>query len=148
VRVRRLLLRGAHRGLRVYWYVRRPLTHGAKCVLTRGDEVLLVRHTYGRREWDLPGGTVKRHEPPARTARREIEEELGIAIDSWLPLGEIDGVVHHHRDRLHCFHAELDDRRLTVDGGEIETVRWFSRTALPHDSSDYAQRIVALLPDA
>src|SRR5664279_2290745 len=63
VRVRRVGYRAAHRLLRVYWFILRPTTDGAKCLLTRGDRILLVRHTYGRSEWDLPGGTVARNEP-------------------------------------------------------------------------------------
>ena len=49
----RAAYRVAHRVLEVYWWVVRPTKRGVVCVLTRGEEVLLVRHTYGRRwEWD------------------------------------------------------------------------------------------------
>src|SRR5437870_4690431 len=77
VAVRRRGYRVAFALLRVYWFVRRPALHGVKCVLTNGDQVLLVRHTYGSRDWDLPGGAVSRGEPPVATARREMHEELG-----------------------------------------------------------------------
>ena len=40
--------------------------------------MLLVRHTYGPRAWDLPGGAIKRGEPPIDAARREMDEELGL----------------------------------------------------------------------
>ena len=58
IRVRRLAYRIAAQLLRVL----RPLVPidwgGVKCVLTDGYRVLLVRHTYGSRLWDLPGGAV------------------------------------------------------------------------------------------
>jgi 8-oxo-dGTP diphosphatase len=145
VGVRRVCYRVAHRLLRVYWFVLRPTTDGAKCVLTRGDQVLLVRHTYGRSEWDLPGGTVRRGEPPAETARREMHEELGVAIDDWTSLGRIDGRVHHHPNRLHCFHEELDHADLVFDAGEIAAAGWFARDRLPADTSGYARQIIRLL---
>jgi len=41
--------------------------------------VLLVDPKY-KPDWDLPGGMVEANEPPADAARREIHEELGLAI--------------------------------------------------------------------
>jgi 8-oxo-dGTP pyrophosphatase MutT (NUDIX family) len=145
VAVRRFAYRVAHRLLRVYWFTLRPTTDGAKCLLTIGDQVLLVRHTYGRPEWDLPGGTMRRHEAPAATARREMHEELGVMIDDWTWLGRIDGRVHHHPNRLHCFHAELDHDHLVFDAGEIAAAGWFTRDRLPPQTGDYARQIIGLL---
>jgi 8-oxo-dGTP pyrophosphatase MutT (NUDIX family) len=140
--VRRAALRGAYAGLRVYWFLAHPEVQGVKCVLTRGDHVLLVRHTYGGREWDLPGGRIRRDEPPASTARREMHEELGVLIDDWAPLGEVLGTIEHRRDRMQCFQAELRDGRLEVDRGELATVQWFPRHALPDDVGRYVREIL------
>ena len=145
VEVRRRGYRVAHRLLRVYWFVIRPTTDGAKCLLTRGDRILLVRHTYGRSEWDLPGGMVARDEPPLTTARREMREELGITIDDWVSLGKLKARVHHHPNWLHCFHAELPAGEIAVDPGEIDATGWFELNALPSDTSAYALRIIAML---
>ena len=106
---------------------------GVKCVLTNGDEVLLVRHTYGDREWDLPGGRIRRDEPAVNTARREMHEELGVLIDDWAPLGEVSGTVDHRRDRMQCFQAEMRDARLEIDLGELAVVDWFPPRGLPDD---------------
>ena len=41
-------MRIAYAGLRTYWFLApAPSVVGVKCVLTDGDDVLLVRHTYG-----------------------------------------------------------------------------------------------------
>src|SRR5579875_1019747 len=80
VGLKRTGYRTAYNVLRVYWFVRRPEVRGVKCVLTKGDRVLLVRHTYGDRRWDLPGGRMRRDEPAVNTARREMQEELGVEI--------------------------------------------------------------------
>ena len=77
VKARRAGIRCAYIGLRAYWFLTRPHVIGVKCVVTHGDDVLLVRHTYGHRAWDLPGGTVKRREVPLAAAQREMHEELG-----------------------------------------------------------------------
>lgn len=44
-------------------------------------ELLLVQPTY-KNGWTLPGGVVEKDESPRASARREIEEELGLNIDS------------------------------------------------------------------
>ena len=81
------------------WWAVRGL--GVKCVLTDGDRVLLVRHTYGPREWDLPGGGVKRGERPATTARREMHEELGSKIDDLRDAGEVLAALNRSRATVH-----------------------------------------------
>jgi 8-oxo-dGTP pyrophosphatase MutT (NUDIX family) len=136
------VLRGAYAGLRVYWFLARPEVHGVKCVITKGDNVLLVRHTYGGREWDLPGGRARRDEPAVSTARREMQEELGVLIDEWAPLGEVVGEIEHRRDRMQCFEAEIRDGNLQIDRGELAAVEWFPRQALPADVGRYVREIL------
>ena len=55
------------------------------------ERVLLCRLTY-KADWDLPGGVVEVGESPRVAVVREVEEELGLAIDAgdllltdWLP---------------------------------------------------------------
>ena len=141
--VRRWGYRCAYSLLRVYWLLAHPEVRGVKCVLTNGDDVLLVRHTYGDREWDLPGGRIRRDEPPANTARREMHEELGVLIDDWAPLGEVSGTVDHRRDRMQCFEAEMRDGRIEIDRGELAVVDWFPRERLPDDLGRYVREILS-----
>jgi ADP-ribose pyrophosphatase YjhB (NUDIX family) len=143
VALRRLGYRFAYASLRVYWFARRPPVSGVKCVLTDRDRVLLVRHTYGPAEWLLPGGAIKRRERPLSAVRREMREELGIDIEHWRALGEVTGRMHHRRDTLHCFQAELHDPVLTIDRGELAAAGWFSRRELPPDLGRYVHPILA-----
>lgn len=57
----------------------------------RDHRILLCELTY-KREWDLPGGVVERHESPATGLERELTEELGVDLVpvelvtvNWLP---------------------------------------------------------------
>jgi 8-oxo-dGTP pyrophosphatase MutT (NUDIX family) len=144
VPIRRLGFRVAHRLLRVWWFVRRPRMRGVKCVLTDGENVLLVRHTYGKPEWDLPGGGMKRGERPLETARREIEEELGVRLDGWRELGSLASSEYYRRDTIYCFQVELNGKSLNIDRAELDTARWFSRQRLPRELGRYVTRILAL----
>jgi 8-oxo-dGTP pyrophosphatase MutT (NUDIX family) len=142
--VRRQGFRLAYIALRLYWFVARPAARGVKCVLTNGDRVLLVRHTYGPSEWQLPGGTVKRSEPPVLAAQREIGEELGITIENWDELGALPAPLHHRRDTLYCFRAAVKSASLELDRAEIERAQWFEQDALPENLGRYVRQILLL----
>jgi ADP-ribose pyrophosphatase YjhB (NUDIX family) len=132
VPVRRIAYRVAHALLRAYWRVARPRTRGVKCVVREGDAVLFVRHTYGnRRQWELPGGGIKRGEDPRDTAAREAREELGLDLEDWRALGSVEAYGYGKRTTVICFEGLAPDRALTIDAGEIEEARWFDLAQLP-----------------
>jgi 8-oxo-dGTP pyrophosphatase MutT (NUDIX family) len=145
LQVRRAAIRCAYIGLRVYWFLVRPQLAGVKCVITHEDDVLLVRHTYGSRSWDLPGGQIRRRELPVDTARREMNEEIGRRIEDWVNLGEFYVSTKHHRDNLHLFHGRLDDRRIELDQVELDEARWFAPGRLPADRGRYVAPILSRL---
>jgi 8-oxo-dGTP pyrophosphatase MutT (NUDIX family) len=142
VQARRVAIRIAYIGLRTYWFLARPSVVGVKCVLTHGDDVLLVRHTYGNRSWDLPGGTVKRREAPRDAARREMNEELGRRIEDWIPLGELFVNTNHHDDNLHLFQARVADQTVDLNLTELSEGAWFPRDALPADVARFVRPIL------
>jgi 8-oxo-dGTP pyrophosphatase MutT (NUDIX family) len=147
--IRNSLLRTTYRVgyplARTWWRLAQPRKSGVKCVITRGDEVLLVRHTYGPQgRWELPGGGIKRREEPRAAARREAHEELGVDIDDWRPLGDLFERIDGKRDTLWCFAAPLRGRDVVTDGTEIAEARWFRLDALPANAHRYVGRILAL----
>jgi ADP-ribose pyrophosphatase YjhB (NUDIX family) len=131
IQLRRLGYRGAYLLLWAYRVVVRPEVSGVKCVLTHSGHVLLVRHTYGPREWDLPGGGIKCGENPATAARREMREELGVDIDDFRDAGEVVATLNRARATVYCFTTELRAPDITVERGEIAGARWFAVDDLP-----------------
>jgi ADP-ribose pyrophosphatase YjhB (NUDIX family) len=147
IAVMRRLYRVAWRGVQLRALVWPRKGGGVKCVLTHAGEVLLVRHTYGRREvWYLPGGAARRGESPVRTAAREMEEELGV---SELPLRELaafDIRLERISVRLTCLHAEVaDPARMRTDPVEIAEVGWFAPERLPTPRGTEVDLVLKLL---
>ncbi len=55
------------------------VTFGALAVVLDAEgRVLVVRHTYRRPPWGLPGGMIGRDEQPDAALARELREELGL----------------------------------------------------------------------
>lgn len=131
VTIQRLGYRLAYRLLQAFWLIAHPSQTGVKCLLSHGGQILLVRHTYGPRGWDLPGGMVRRGEDPAFTARREMHEELGVQPPVWSDLGSVEASLENRHDTIHIFGAELATPSLTMDRAELDVAQWFAPTELP-----------------
>ena len=78
------LLQLAAWGYEFYRLIRRPHTHGALVAIWHNNQVLMVKTSY-RRGYGLPGGGLHPGESAREAAVRELNEELGLAIESsWL----------------------------------------------------------------
>jgi ADP-ribose pyrophosphatase YjhB (NUDIX family) len=64
--------------LKIYWFIFRPKTQGVQCLILSGDQLLLIRHTYGHSAWTLSGGGIKKGETKEEAVKREVKEELGL----------------------------------------------------------------------
>jgi 8-oxo-dGTP pyrophosphatase MutT (NUDIX family) len=144
----RLGYRVAYRGLRVWTFVRRPSVRGTMVAVLDDERVLMVRHTYGdRRRWELPGGWMKHGEDPAVAARREVAEELGIAVTLTPLSGVLEGDWDFKHEALAWFVAPWPGGRGTYDPVEIAEVAWFGLDDLPEHVGEAALGVLALLPD-
>jgi 8-oxo-dGTP diphosphatase len=144
--------------LRLYRTLPRPLrrrvvrvvapsyTVGAICVIERPDgAILLVKQAY-RDNWGIPGGLLNRGEGPAAAVRREVLEEVGLAVEL---VGAPAVVVDPEPQRIDVvFRArpvELADLGgVRPRSPEIREVRWFPTDALPELQFETADALVAL----
>jgi ADP-ribose pyrophosphatase len=95
----------------------------------RDGSVTLVRQ---RREAtrkalvELPAGTLEEGESPLASARRELEEETGLAGGSWREATVFYTTPGFCREQMHLFIAEDLERGESspADDEELELVRW------------------------
>jgi 8-oxo-dGTP pyrophosphatase MutT (NUDIX family) len=119
-------LRLAYRGLRLWWFVRRPSHQGAVVAVWHGGRLLLLRHSY-RDVLGFPGGGVGRRETPEAAARRELVEELGLRLgDAPLALAaETTLFWEYRRDHVRIFEVELaSPPALAIDNREVVAARF------------------------
>jgi 8-oxo-dGTP pyrophosphatase MutT (NUDIX family) len=136
----RMGYRLAYFSLRVWWFARRPQTHGAAVALWHEGRILMLRTSY-RDCLSLPGGFVRSGEPSEQAARRELHEELGIS----LPPQELRHAWHgairfeSRQDTIDIWEATLTSAPIPhVAGREIVWADWMTPTEaarhpmLPH----------------
>lgn len=120
-------------------------TFGAASVIVDDDgRVLLVHHTYGALNWELPGGGGELNESAQETAVREAREEVGVPLEDlrltgvyWEP-GWGDGAGLHH----FVFRATVapGSEPSAADPNEISECGWFALDRLPRPLSDFTVR--------
>lgn len=127
-------------------------TVGSMCFIERPDgALLLVRQVY-RKQWGVPGGLLKRGEDAIDAARREVLEEVGVAVEL---CGEPAVVVAAEPQRVDVVYRAriVPDPGSLLDGSgavprpcspEIVEVGWFASDALPELQHETAAALVAL----
>jgi len=133
--VRLRLIRAGYQAAWVALWLLSPLHRGrgqgVKGILSHDGRVLLVQHTYGPRRWEIPGGGLKRGEAPIDGIRREIREELGVALPTAALIAIGAGARRESRRRMTYFAADLDEAAITPDPREIARAQWHDPAALP-----------------
>ena len=123
---------------------------GTGLVILRDGKILLYRRMKAPEAgyWNIVGGKVDHMEPAATAARREAEEESGLAI------GHIDFLCTTEQiiaaDRQHWFSVIYVCKDFTGEAALIEPDKlsefgWFGRDALPQPLSAFTQAAIAHL---
>ncbi|MEL6447674.1 MAG: 8-oxo-dGTP diphosphatase MutT [Pseudomonadota bacterium] len=100
-------------------------------VLRRGDRVLLaerVRGGHGDGYWEFPGGKIEPGESPSEALTRELEEEIGVRIDTPEPLITLSHDYPQRQVRLHVF--EVFAWQGQPAGREGQALQWCAVSAL------------------
>jgi len=146
--MRRLIQIGfkvAARIRRLYWFVFRPETFGVKCVVQNDGRWLMIRNSYGKGHWTLPGGAIHRGEEPADAAIREVRDEVGVDLGSVEPIGSYENDREHKHDTVHCFVANVLSPDHKIDMREVIEAAWFDPSALPERTGPSVREVQRLL---
>jgi len=115
-------------------------TVGARALILRDEEILLVKHTY-MPGWCTVGGGVDAGESPLQALQRELHEEVGIKLKSAPPILGFYYSNKEDRDDYVILYICTDfttEKPTTSD--EIAEAKWFSLTKLPSDITPATQR--------
>jgi 8-oxo-dGTP pyrophosphatase MutT (NUDIX family) len=120
----------------------RPLVReAARVLLLDGrDRVLLVAHLPGdgRRVWTAPGGGLRPGEDHTAAARRELVEELGLALEPGPWVWRRRATFTFHRvwidqdERWFLARAELEPGTAPLDDHGTDEARWWGLDELTH----------------
>ena len=109
-----------------------------------GDEILLIKNSYGHDKWNLPGGGIKKGEVPADAARREVMEELEIDAVDMRKVGDYVTTAEYKRDTVFCFACRPVNKEFRIDRTEIKEARWFPVGNLPDDRTLSVSRVLEM----
>lgn len=83
------------------------------------------RYAAGGWLWELPAGKIDAPETPEHTAKRELQEEAGLAADNWKPLGSFLSTPGFCDERIHLYLAMgLHDVEAEPHPHEVIEVHW------------------------
>lgn len=128
----RCAYRVGHPLARQWWRLRQPHGRGVAVAVWWQGRLLAVRPSY-RRGYDLPGGGVEPGETAVEAARRELAEELGVAVPPWEleEAARLYFVIDHRRidETLFAWHPARPPE-LRVDRREIVWAGFMAPAAL------------------
>lgn len=114
-------------------------THDAAgvAIFNQNNEVLLVRQTYGKKHWSLPGGVVENGESAWGAAIRECKEEIDISIK--VSDMELSGIYYmsHRNGYIYTFRSRIYSGEVKVDQKEIDSFGFFSLEQLPRPITNF-----------
>jgi len=113
------------------------LIGAAAIILDNEMNILLVKHSYGKLNWDLPGGKSEENESAEETAKREVYEEVGLNVKT----ERLAGIYYDPDYDMHHFvfisKKEDPDQLPKPSSPEILECGYFSKDNLPKPMSDF-----------
>jgi 8-oxo-dGTP diphosphatase len=126
--------------------VARVALGAAAAILDDQGRILLVRHGYGRHNWELPGGAAEMGESPEQTAVREVAEETGLTIVPERVTGIYTELGHRLGPTMHFVlrcRRDPGDTEPRIASDEIIDLAWVEPSSPPRPISDFTIRRIA-----
>jgi len=117
----------------------RPLG-AAAVILDDVGRVLLVNHTYGKLNWEVPGGYSEPGESALETVLREVRQETGLAVVVERLTGVYDDPEHDTHHFVMLCHQQEQTEVPRADLSEVSTLDYWPVDALPRPISDFTAR--------
>ena len=121
-------------------------------VIVHHNELVLFGFHAIRRQWEIPGGTLERDEPPVAAAIRELAEETGIHASRADFVGRAVFSLATTGQRIDAdvFAVRLDEAPVLVASDELDQFLWcdlagLERRGLSSTNAEIARR--SLHPD-
>lgn len=114
-------------------------TVGARALVLKDNQVLLVKHTY-QKMWYTVGGGVDKGETPGDAIIRELREEVGAILNSKPQLFSVYYSRAEKRDDYIIFYIAYPSYFIGANSPEIADKKWFPLDQLPPDISPATQR--------
>ncbi|MCR6642561.1 MAG: NUDIX domain-containing protein [Sporocytophaga sp.] len=106
------------------WKIIKPKSFGARAVLLKNDEVLLVKHTY-QTSWYFPGGGLKTGETYEEAIRRELREELNAEVYKLELFGVYNSMYEGKNDSITIFICKEFEISHQKTDSEIDEFKFF-----------------------
>ncbi|MFC9711341.1 NUDIX domain-containing protein [Paenibacillus sp. NPDC056933] len=110
---------------------------GAAAVIMDSEgRILLVKHNYGKYNWELPGGLSELNESAEDTAKREVFEETGLEV----AVGRLTGVYYEPAHDMHHFAfmcKAVHNQQPQPDAAEVTECKYYNVDDLPRPISDF-----------
>lgn len=111
---------------------------GAAALITDEEgRILLIRQTYGRKNWELPGGGIEPGESPMDGAVREVQEETGLAVAPTELTGIYDDAEADFVHFVFRCVATGSGAVTRPDGAEVDACAFWDPDTLPRPLSDF-----------
>lgn len=125
------------------YYKQSVPTYGAILLSENNTHVLLVQSYWAKSSWGFPKGKVNEAEDPAHCAIREVYEETGFDIASYIdPDNYLESVINEQLVRLYIITGiSLDTKFQPRTRYEIKACEWFPVADLPNNKKDNTSRI-------
>lgn len=114
------------------------MRHTIRGLIIQDRRVLLVTG-HGADFYWTPGGGVEAGESPEETLHREIQEELGVAVKSFVPHSQYD----YEDQRVENFLIEIEGD--IVPGAEITAIAWYATSSDVKPSDGFRSTVLPRL---